>query len=68
MYCKCDGCGKEAPAESYPSGWCKPSLWFQRTPEGETTPLIACSRACIDAVEAKRKAEGKASTTVVLPI
>lgn len=68
MYAKCDGCGKEARAFSNGREWFKPSDWFERTPDGERTPIQACSRRCIEAVEEKRQAEGKQSTKVVLPI
>lgn len=69
MYCKCDGCGKEAMAESANGKWFKPRSWYERTPLGEpTTTMQACSRECIDKIEAKRKEQGKQSTTVVLPI
>lgn len=67
-YCKCDGCGREAPAASNGISWFKPSSWFERTPKGEDTPLQACSRACIQKIEQQRKGEGKSSTTVVLPL
>ena len=68
MYCKCDGCGKEALAESNGRNWFKPSTWFERTPEGENVPIQACSRKCIETIESKREAEGKGKMTVVLPV
>lgn len=68
MFCKCDGCGKEERAFSNGHNWFKPWDWFERTPEGEKTPIQACSRQCIELVEQKRKEQGKQSTTVVLPI
>lgn len=68
MYCKCDGCGKELPAENNGSVWFKPYDWFERIPLGEKTPIQACSRKCIEQVEAIRRNEGKESSTVVLPI
>jgi hypothetical protein len=68
MYCKCDGCGVEAPAETNGRNWFKPSKWFERLPEGENVPLQVCSRKCIELVEAKREAEGKKKMTAVFPM
>lgn len=64
MLCQCDGCGKTVPC---PDGF-KPPPWFERTPPGERRPIHACSRECIAKVEEKRKAEGKQSSEVVLPL
>jgi hypothetical protein len=68
MIAVCDGCGKQAPAVSNGFHWFKPNSWYERTPAGEKRPITACSRECIDAVETKRKEEGKQSSTVILPI
>lgn len=68
MIAVCDGCGKQVPADSNWNGWFKPHTWFQRTPEGENRPIMACSRQCIEKVEEKRRAEGNQNSTVVLPI
>lgn len=68
MYCKCDGCGNELPAFANGMNWFKPNNWFERLPEGEKTPIQACSRKCIDQIEAARKNDGKSSTTCVIPM
>ena len=68
MYAKCDGCGKMVEAENNGRDWFKPELWYERSPEGEHTLIQACSRECIELVEAKRKAENKQSSTLVRPI
>jgi len=68
MYCKCDGCGKELPAAHNGHYWSKPVQWFERLPEKETTPIHACSRECIERVEAIRRNQGKQSSSVILPI
>ncbi len=57
----CDGCGKESPAIAYPSTWCKPEKWFQRS--DKDCIQDACSRECIDKISKK---SGK--TNLVLPI
>jgi hypothetical protein len=64
----CDGCGKQAPASAGGYAWHKPSDWFERTDPDTGEQLTACCRPCIDEVHAKRTAEGKPSTNVVLPI
>lgn len=61
---ECDGCGKQARC---PSGF-KPPAWFARNPVGKDVTIHACSRECIETAEAKRKAAGLESTTVVLPL
>jgi hypothetical protein len=66
----CDGCGRRAPMACYHGSWHKPDEWFERTPfvEGkQETTITACSRDCIEKVEAKRKEAGKQSTGVVAP-
>lgn len=68
MIAKCDGCGKEQPASTNGRDWFKPWSWFERTPEGEDAPIMACSRECIQRVESERAKGGKESMTVVLPI
>ena len=68
IICICDGCGKQGKAWSNGRDWFKPYSWFERTPEGEKTPIQACSRECIERVETARKERGESSTTVVLPI
>ena len=68
MFCKCDGCGKEAPAITNGIDWFKPSSWYSRTPAGEKVAIQACSRRCIETVERKREEEGKQSSKVVIPI
>lgn len=61
MSCKyvCDGCGKEAPAETLDRDYHKPRLWFQRGDEHGLQD--ACSRECIPKIA---KETGK--TDVVL--
>lgn len=63
----CDGCGKRARMTNHYGAWHKPHSWYERTPDGEAT-ITACSRECIEKVEAKRRDDGKESNTVVLPI
>lgn len=77
----CDGCGKQAPMSiGQDSSYHKPHSWFQRTvfehdgaglgePKGRVVELLTvCSRECIDTLDAKRKADGKPSHAMVLPI
>ena len=49
---RCDGCGKEAPAEkAYNGRSIKPHKWYSRSDkDGEQ---IACSRACIELISKK---------------
>lgn len=67
MYGKCDNCGVEKPAIQGQSGlWFKPRDWFERnTPEDEI--VQACSRKCVDEINAQRKKDGKDSKSI-LPI
>lgn len=67
MIAECDGCGEQMQANHGGMHWIKPYTWYERKPEGEDKPIMACSRECIQKVEARRKQEGKSSTTVVLP-
>jgi hypothetical protein len=68
MISVCDGCGKQAPAVAGNHSWHKPPDWFERTEPNTGEILTACSRGCVDRVHEKRKAEGKPSTNVVLPL
>lgn len=63
MGCKyiCDGCGKEAPADTNQRDWLKPREWYQRADSEGVQD--ACSRRCIELVAAKT---GK--TDLVVPI
>lgn len=63
MIAVCDGCGKQEAAVSNGREWFKPSLWYERTPEGESRPITAC----IEIVEDKRVAEGKKRHDIVMP-
>ena len=68
MIAVCDGCGAQEPAFSNGRDWFKPLSWYERSPPGESRPVTACSRRCIDLVEQKRREGGLEATTVVLPI
>lgn len=67
MIARCDGCGKERPAEHNGRDWFKPSLWYERTTTDQKEILTACSRECIGRIHDQRLAAGKDSHRVVLP-
>lgn len=60
----CDACGKQEPGQTNGAGgWSKPGEWFSRTPKGERTELVACSRRCVERLNADR-----GETTPIIPL
>ena len=59
IICRCDGCGKEVPAISNGRELIKPQGWLERKnivqQLGDPLFVHACSKECIDKIEAKLK-------------
>ncbi len=59
IFCKCDGCGKEAMAASNRRELLKPTGWLERRNivenQGDPIFLHACSKTCIEKIEEKLK-------------
>ncbi len=58
MYCKCDGCGQEAPAVFNGHVWTPPAGWREKVNHRiafgrEPTVIQVCSLGCIDGAEKK---------------